>query len=88
MAKILTPQFVSVVLPVLVSLAEAAAARTETKVDDKLVEALKNPLIMAFLVAMLSGDQPVPKTEDEKVVEEHGAAVRSLYACAESLMAA
>lgn len=86
MAKIITPQMVSMLLPVVLALAEAAAAKTETKVDDKLVEVLKNPLVQAFLLSLLAGDEPTPKTEEEKIVAENAATIKALYACAESLV--
>ena len=73
MAKFkINPDLVKILLPVVVPIAKDLAAKTETKVDDKVVAALEtalaNPVVLAFLLSLLSGDEevkPVAITEDQ-----------------------
>ncbi len=65
MAKIkLTPELVKFALPFVISIGRSLAARTETKVDDNLVEAIakasENPVLMALLFSLLADEPPAP----------------------------
>lgn len=64
MAKLkLNRDLIKILLPVVVPIAKDLAAKTETKVDDKIVSALEsalsNPIVLALLLDMLSGEDPV-----------------------------
>jgi len=64
MAKFkINPELVKILLPVVVPIARDLAAKTETKVDDKLVSALEtalaNPVVLAFLLSLLAGEDEV-----------------------------
>lgn len=64
MAKFkINPELVKLLLPVVVPIAKELAAKTETKVDDKLVLALEtalaNPIVLAFLLSLLAGEDEV-----------------------------
>lgn len=67
MAKFkINPDLVKILLPVVIPIAKELAAKTETKVDDKLVSALEtalsNPMVLAFLLSLLAGeDEVVPE---------------------------
>lgn len=57
------PELVKILLPVVIPIARDLAAKTETKVDDKLVaameSALANPMVLAFLLSLLAGEDEV-----------------------------
>ena len=64
MAKFkINQDLVKILLPVVVPIAKDLAAKTETKVDDKLVAALEtalsNPVVLAFLLSLLAGEDEV-----------------------------
>lgn len=64
MAKFkINPELVKILLPVVIPIAKDLAAKTETKVDDKLVSALEtalaNPMVLAFLLSLLAGEDEV-----------------------------
>jgi hypothetical protein len=64
MAKFkINPELVKILLPVVIPIARDLAAKTETKVDDKLVAALEaalaNPMVLAFLLSLLAGEEEV-----------------------------
>lgn len=59
----INPELVKLLLPVVVPIAKELAAKTETKVDDKLVLALEtalaNPIVLAYLLSLLAGEEEV-----------------------------
>lgn len=59
----INPDIVRILLPVVIPIAKDLAKRTETVVDDKLVEALEtalaNPIVLAFLLSLLAGEDEV-----------------------------
>jgi hypothetical protein len=64
MAKFkINPDLVKILLPVVIPIAKELAAKTATKVDDKLVGALEsalaNPVVLAFLLSLLAGEDEV-----------------------------
>jgi hypothetical protein len=69
MAKFkLSAEQLQVLLLVVIPIAEELAAKTTTKLDDKLVAALKaastNPILLALVMSLLSGGEPSVKPED------------------------
>jgi hypothetical protein len=80
MAKFkINADLVKILLPVVVPIARELAAKTATKVDDKLVAALEtalaNPVVLAFLLSLLSGDEEVKPVA---ITEEQSAAMDTL----------
>lgn len=80
MAKFkINPELVKLLLPVVVPIAKELAAKTETKVDDKIVSALEaalsNPIVLAFLLDLLAGEEEVQR---EAVSVEQKAAMDTL----------
>jgi hypothetical protein len=75
-SKFLNPELLKIVLPIVVSFAKELAAKTETKVDDRLVSALEaaisNPVIFALLLSMLT-DAPAPVPQSASVEENEAA---------------
>jgi hypothetical protein len=72
MAFKISPDIVKVLIPYVLPLLKDLAARTESKVDDRLVEvvsmALSNPTVLAFLISLLGGEQavvPADATDEE-----------------------
>lgn len=64
MAKLkINADLVKILLPVVIPIAKELAAKTTTKVDDKLVVALEsalaNPIVLAFLLSLLAGEDEV-----------------------------
>jgi hypothetical protein len=85
MAKFkINPDLVKILLPVVIPIAKDLAAKTETKVDDKIVGALEtalsNPVVLAFLLGLLSGDEEV---KPMAITEEQSAAMDTLSENAE-----
>lgn len=85
MAKFkINPELVKLLLPVVVPIAKELAAKTETKVDDKLVSALEtalaNPIVLAFLLSLLAGEDEV---KPEVATAEQAAAMDTLSANAD-----
>jgi hypothetical protein len=85
MAKFkINPELVKILLPVVVPIAKDLAAKTETKVDDKLVAALEtalaNPVVLAFLLSLLAGEEEV---KPQAVSAEESDAIDAINANAE-----
>lgn len=89
----ISPDLVKILLPVVIPFAKDLAARTETKVDDRVVAALEaalsNPIVLAFLLSMLEGKAPVlpeaaadSDVETAKVLAENETVVKALFALA------
>lgn len=83
MAKLISPDLVKLLLPLAVAFAKQAAARTPSTFDDALVavleKAISDPAILAFILQLLSGDQPTPVSEDEKVIAGSAPAIKKLF---------
>jgi hypothetical protein len=89
MAKFLTPDLLKLVLPIVIPFAKELAAKTETKLDDRLVAALEtaisNPVIFALLLSLLT-DTPAPPVvlaedgEAAVVLTENADTVKALFA--------
>lgn len=80
MAKLkLNRDLIKILLPVVVPIAKDLAAKTETKVDDKIVAALEtalsNPIVLAMLLDLLTGEDDVQR---ETVSGEQQAAIETL----------
>jgi hypothetical protein len=93
MPKFLTPEIVRLVLPVVVSIAKDLAPKTETTVDDRIVDALEkaisNPVIFELLLSVLfASDAPKPESvaaedvEAAMALEANAEVVKGLFALA------
>jgi predicted permease len=88
MAKFLTPDLLKLVLPIVIPFAKELAAKTETKLDDRLVAALEtaisNPVIFALLLSLLTdAPAPVVSAEDAETavtLTENADTVKALFA--------
>lgn len=98
MAKFkINPELIKILLPVVVPIAKDLAAKTTTKVDDKIVSALEvalsNPVVLNLLLTILAGEDDVtpPETlqsdETKEAVEtllKHEDEVAALFAIAKA----
>ena len=79
---------VKILLPIVVPIAKDLAAKTTTKVDDKLVAALEsalaNPMVLAFLLSLLAGEEEV---KPEVVSAEESEAMDTISANADLVAA-
>jgi hypothetical protein len=86
MAKFLTPDLLKLVLPIVIPFAKELAAKTETKLDDRIIGALEtaisNPVIFALLLSLLT-DTPAPPV----VLAEDGEAAVALTENADTVKA-
>ncbi len=72
MAKLkLTADQLQVLLLVVIPIAEELAAKTTTKLDDRLVAALKaassNPILLALVLSLISGSEPSVLPTDQSL---------------------
>lgn len=82
MAKFkINPELVKILLPVVVPIAKDLAAKTETKIDDRIVSALElalsNPVVLNLLLTILAGEDDVTPPETLQS-DETKAAVNTL----------
>ncbi len=89
MAKFrVNPELVKLLLPVVIPIARDLAAKTTTKIDDKLVDALEsalaNPMVLAFLLSLLAGEEEV---KPEAVSAEESEAMDTISANADLVAA-
>lgn len=89
MAKFkLTAEQIQVLLLVILPIAKDLAAKTATKIDDRLVAALEaastNPILLALVMSLLSGTEtpevPVEVKESADVLTENAEQVAGLFA--------
>lgn len=77
MAKFrLNPELVKLLIPVVIPFVEDLVKRTESTVDDRLVEVLKtalsNPVILAMLLSLLEGDAEAARSLNYKADNDEG----------------
>lgn len=89
MAKFkLTAEQIQVLLLVILPIAKDLAAKTATKIDDRLVAALEaastNPILLALVMSLLSGTEtpevPVEVKESADVLTQNAEQVAGLFA--------